>query len=242
MNTPELLFELSHPTRLAILRLIEGRSERLTQIARAVDAGSPETSRHLDRLGAVGLVEKTPKAGYTATPFGQVVLRSLGALEFLAANETFFRSHDLSRLPDTFVARLGDLAPGERPGGTFSNFAQDEKIFRGAARRLAFLTPELPENAMEALADKAAAGSKVQVIVGEGYRGPPPSEATRPLFRAVHPLPMAAAINETSACLSFPARSGEMDYEAFFASEDPRFVRWALDLTDWLWERGEYVR
>ncbi|MDX1534152.1 MAG: helix-turn-helix domain-containing protein, partial [Thermoplasmata archaeon] len=195
MKTPELLFELSHPTRLAILRLLDGQSERLTQVARNVKARSPETSRHLDRLVAAGLVEKRPSADYAATPYGHLVVRSLGAVSFLASHEAYFRTHDLAGLPDDLVARIGDLAPGENPGGTFNNLARDERIYREATARLAFLTTDLPDNVHEALAQKEGEGSRVQVIVGGEYRGPPPTEATRHLFRTVPTLPMAAAIS-----------------------------------------------
>lgn len=242
MKTPELLFELSHPTRLAILRLVNNQEVRLTEIARTVEARNPETSRHLDRLGASGLVEKTPEGAYRATPFGRLVLGSLGSIGFLTENEEYFRTHDLSGLPEPFVARLGDLATGTTPGGTFTNFAQDEMIFGEASKRLALLAPELPKDAIKALEAKEAAGSRVRVVLEQGYGGPPPSESTRHLFRLVPRLPMAAAISESAACISFPTRGGRMDYAAFFASEDPRFVRWALDVADWHWEQGESVR
>lgn len=242
MKTPELLFELSHPTRLAILRFVSDREERLTEIARTLEAKNPETSRHLDRLGGSGLVEQTPKGAYRATPFGRLVLGSLGPIEFLTENEAYFRTHDLSGLPEPFVARLGDLATGETPGGTFTNFARDEMIFGGATKRLALLAPELPKDSIEALEAKETGGSRVRVVLEQGYRGPRPSESTRHLFRLVPSLPMAAAISESAACISFPARGGRMDYAAFFASGDPRFVRWARDVADWLWEEGEYVR
>lgn len=242
MKTAELLFELSHPTRLAILQLVDGQAERLTKVARKVDARNPETSRHLDRLGAAGLVEKTPEGAYSATPLGHLLLGSLGGVEFLTANEAYFRTHDLTGLPATFVGRLGDLRHGKTPRGTFSNFAQDEKIFGAAAQRLAVLATELPDGSFEAFEAKDVQGSKVQVVVEKGYQGPLPTESVRHLFRAVSKLPMAAAISESAACISFPARGGQMDYSAFFASEDPRFVRWALDVADWLWERGEYLR
>lgn len=241
MKNAELLFELSHPTRLAILRLVDGREDRLTRIAQTVDARNPETSRHLDRLVAAGLVERTSEGTYRATPFGHLLLGSLAGLDFLSAHEEYFRTHDLSSLPPTFVGRLGDLHEGETPRGTFSNFAQDEKIFGDAARRLAVLTTELPDDSITAFEAKEAEGLQVQVIVETGYQGPPPSESSRHLFRVVSSLPMAAAISESAACISFRARGGQMDYAAFFASDDARFVRWAFDVADWLWEEGEYL-
>ncbi len=70
MEISELLFELSHPTRLEILRLITETPMRLTKIADRVSANNPETSRHLDRLRAAGLVEREPESAYLASPLG----------------------------------------------------------------------------------------------------------------------------------------------------------------------------
>lgn len=242
MKVAELLFELSHPTRLRILQLVDDEGRRLTKIARAVEARNPETSRHLDRLGSAGLVERTSEGAYRSTPLGHLLLGSLGGLQFLTAHAAYFRTHDLSGLPETFVGRLGDLSGGETPEGTFSNFAQDEKIFGTATQRLSVLTTELPDDFIGPLEAKDSQGARIQVIVEKGYRGPRPTESIRHLFRVVSSLPMAAAISEGAACLSFPARGGRMDYSAFFASEEARFVRWALDVADWLWEQGEYLR
>ena len=112
------------------------------------------------------------------------------------------------------MGRLGDLRECETPGGTFSNFAQEEKIFGAAAQRLAVLTTELPDDSIEAFEAKDTQGSKVQVIVEKGYHGPPPTESIRHLFRVVSSLPMAATISESAACIFFPARGGQMDYAA----------------------------
>lgn len=240
MPTAELLFELSHPTRLAILRTVDAHPERLTKIAEGVDARHPETSRHLDRLSAAGLVERTPEGAYQATPLGHLLLGSLSALEFIVDHEAYFRDHDLSGLPPAFVARLGDLRECDVPGGTFTHFAQDEKIFEGAAQQLEILTTELPGDAMEAIEAKVSQGVAVHVIVDEAYAGPEVTGSIRHLFRRVPKIPVAAVVSEEAACLSFPALNGQMDYASFFASIDPRFLRWCVDFSRWLWEQGAY--
>ncbi len=117
MEISELLFELSHPTRLEILRLITETHRRLTKIADRVSANNPETSRHLERLRAAGLAEREPESAYLASPLGHFVLSSLSGLDFLARHSDYFRDPDLSLLPGPFVGRLGELKACERAEG-----------------------------------------------------------------------------------------------------------------------------
>ena len=58
MSVQKLLFEMSNPNRLEILQELKERSMKLSDIARSLDNHVSETSRHLQRLRELGLVQK----------------------------------------------------------------------------------------------------------------------------------------------------------------------------------------
>ncbi len=106
----ELLFELASEDRLNILRMLEQRPSRLTEIARKLSATDPEASRHLSRLGKAGLAAKTPEGTFELTPLGRTAVALLPGFQLLATRKDYFLSHDLSSVPPEFLRRIGELA------------------------------------------------------------------------------------------------------------------------------------
>ena len=70
-KTKGLIFELSHEGRLAILKLLQARPARLTDLAARTRISAPEASRHLGRLALHKLVGRGPDGLYCLTPYGR---------------------------------------------------------------------------------------------------------------------------------------------------------------------------
>ncbi len=246
MEISELLFELSHPTRLEILRLITETPMRLTKIADRVGANNPEVSRHLDRLRAAGLVEREPEGTYLVSPLGLYVLSSLPGLDFLARNSDYFRDHDLSLLPDPFVGRLGELNACERAEGTYVGIEKGIEIYGQSEDWFSTLTPEYLPDSVEVVPDvreKLSQGVTFRTIVGPTFRLPPSLEPTpENRFRVVPKLPLGLGVSEKEAMIVFPDLKGRIDLSVAFSSDDERFLRWCEDLVEWLWSRGEGLK
>ncbi len=246
MEISELLFELSHPTRLEILRLITETPMRLTKIADRVSANNPEVSRHLERLRAAGLVEREPESAYLASPLGHFVLSSLSGLDFLARHSDYFRDHDLSLLPDPFVGRLGELNACERAEGTYVGIERGMEIYRQSEERFSSFAPEFLPDSVEVVPDvreKLSQGVTFRTIVEPTFRLPPSLELTPHYrFRVVPKLPLGLGVSEKEAMIVFPDLMGRMDLTVTFSSHDERFLRWCEDLVEWLWSRGEGLK
>ena len=243
METSELSFELSHPTRLGILRLLAERAERLSRIAEFVRANPSETSRHLDRLSAAGLVEKGSGGLYRTSPSGTLVLALLRGLDALAAQWDYFREHDLARLPDHLLARLGDLRRCERIRGTFAIIHHGLETIRRAETSLAFVANESFFDAVPVLEEKLRAGIRFRAVVERSFRFPP--SVDRPdvrNWRAVPKIPAAVLITEKEAIVAFPDQKGGLDFSEGLAGTDLVFLRWCEDLLVSLWNQGEYLR
>lgn len=245
MKPSELLFELSHPTRLEIFRLLENPM-RMTKVAEQVKANAPEVSRHLDRLRAAGLVERVPDGSYRVSLVGRLVLGLLPSLEFLADHWDYFHEHDLSRLPPTFLARLGDLKHCTRSEGLYCNLEAGSEVLESAETRFTAVADELPPDSFHVVSElrrRVPRGLTLRVIVEEGVEPPKGLELGElAYFRVVPKLPAVLCVSDTGACLGFPEKKGRMDPMVGFSSRDEHFVRWCADLAEFLWNRGAYVK
>jgi predicted transcriptional regulator len=251
METRELLFELAHPIRYGIVQEIAHGPKRLTKLAVLVDASTPEVSRHLERLGEVGITEKNAEGSYSLAPIGKIIVNCLPAFEFVARESEYLQSHDLSRLPSPFLSRLGDLGAGEIRHGELSNIELVLGILRRARRRLRVLTLEsFHTSSPDGGTSLSGIGLNMdyRLVVDRRYRfrhtqhpGGPPSPELKEVARVVTNIPAASVATESEAAIAFPARNGKLDYSVGLYSTHGPFVAWCSELTDYLWERGERI-
>jgi predicted transcriptional regulator len=240
METHELLFELSHPIRYDIMRLLSENPLRLTKIGEQVDANNPEVSRHLDRLKNAELVAKNPDGSYAATPFGRLIFAMLPGLSFIADHSGYFLDHDLSKLPVEFLARLGELTDCSYGEGTITNMGISNQIVMEAGDYVHFVTREVPRDTSNyhALGNK---GIEIRLIrEDDGCIGCERDDcaACYDRQRLVPELPAIMVLTERQAGLMFPNLKGQFDFAAGFSSSDPAFLRWCGDLFDHLWDTG----
>lgn len=104
-----LLFEVSNEDRLSILHRLEKKATNVTGLSRELGLTTQESSRHLSRLGDVGLTQKDADGEHHITSYGRLVLRLLEGLEFTSGQMGYFASHSLKGLPPEFVSRIGEL-------------------------------------------------------------------------------------------------------------------------------------
>jgi len=250
METHRLLFELSHPLRFGMIHVLAREPRRLTDIAEQVDANPPEVSRHLNRLGEAGIVQRNPEGTYSLAPTGHIVMKCLPSLEFLASHSEFFQKHDLSLLPAHFVSRLGDLKNGDLREGAFNNMDLVRRILERADDWCRILTAEALVTAPWGLLSDLERGVDYRILVNEAFRFPehkqavqeqptPVMEHIHAVIRRVPQIPAALAATEKEAIVAFLGLDGNLDYTAGFYSKDEVFGGWCSDLVDYLWKRGK---
>ena len=105
----DLFFELSNEVRLDIIRLIEGKPSKLSQIAKELDLPVQEVSRQLARLLKVRLIAKNPEGFYLVSPQGRNVIRLLPGFMFLSKNSDYLDKNSLDNVPSSFMGRIGEL-------------------------------------------------------------------------------------------------------------------------------------
>lgn len=243
MRTHDLLFELSHPVRYDIMRLLSNEPLRLTKIGERVDANNPEVSRHLDRLKNAGLVEKGSDGRYHTTNVGDTLFSVLPSVSFVAHNTDLIEAHDFSCIPLPFLSRLGELSTGKQSKSVLNAVQHSLKIILDAEERIIVATNETNDDYQQAIKEKFASGVPITGIVGTDFRFTskeqvPPEEHARDTMRVVEDLPVMILANEREAGVCFRNERGTFDLLHLY-STDPAFLSWCEDLFHYLWERSE---
>ncbi len=246
MKTQQLLFELSHPVRYAILNAIAEKPQRMTKIGEMVDANSPEVSRHLERLKNASLVEKQPEGAYSISPMGKMTLLLLPGLSFVAHNEEYLQNHDLSGLPMPFITRIGNLLGGERKEGVYAAIRCGIEIARETGEKLYIAANEASDEFDEVTAEKVMEGIEFRIVVDRNFLSVSPDRVApdpegRKAMRVIDEIPAMFMLSEKDASICFRNRKGEFDFQSSFFSGEPVFVKWCEDFFEYLWSKGKTV-
>ncbi|HTZ61043.1 MAG TPA: ArsR family transcriptional regulator [Thermoplasmata archaeon] len=236
------LFEIASNERLALLEAVLARPRKHTELTRTLDLTGSETTRHLSRLVAAGLVEKTGNGEYAPTPLARALWAGLPYLDFLATHRAFVATHDLTVLEPSFVARLGDLARGSFRQGAYEVVAVQEAALRGVRRRAWVLTVQRFEQALPILRAKMSEGVDVRVIrprdlVEAERRDGRDVERNFP-FRLLPDVRFFLAVLDDTAGLCLPSLDGRLDMATMVFLADAAGYRWAEELFLRSWDRG----
>ena len=105
----QYFLEVSCEQRLKIIQLINEKGYRLSELAKKLEATTPEVHRNLDRLEKSGFIAKNVNAHFELTTLGQMVLSLIPNLAFVIENKKYFLDHPINSLPHKFVSRFGEL-------------------------------------------------------------------------------------------------------------------------------------
>jgi predicted transcriptional regulator len=243
MHTHELLFELSHPIRFDIMRILAESPLRLTKIGEQVDANNPEVSRHLDRLKLAGLVGKGSDGRYHTTNVGDTLFSLLPSISFIAHNTDLIERHDFSCIPPSFLSRIGELSTGKQAKSVLNAVHHGLKIILDAEERVFVTTNETNDDYQQAISDKFASGIPITGIIGTDFRFTskeqiPPEEMAHSTMRVFEDLPVMILANEREAGVCFRNERGIFEVLPLY-STDPVFLAWCEDLFDHLWKTSE---
>ncbi len=245
----DTFFEFSNEDRLRILYTLKGAPFTVTSLSRELGLTTQETSRHLSRLGDAGLTRKDPEGSHHLTPYGHMSLNQLRGFRFTCSHRDYFRTHDVTRLPPEFVARIGELEPCTYVDDVMVIFHRIEQAFRDAEEYVWRMTDRYILTAIPVMEDALQRGVEFRlleprdiVIPPEFDNGPILREALRSrrfLNNVVDQVNVFMAVSEKEvAGICFPGADGRMDYRGF-ASDDPGVHRWATGLYEYYWERSE---
>lgn len=241
----DLLFELSNPIRLKMLRALETNHLRVSGLSRLLEITNQECSRHLIRLVEIGLVGRSSDGNHKLTPFGRLTLENNKSHEFTSEHKNYFINHDLSIIPLPFLHRLGELLESTYLDDVMQTVYEiqtmvedsEEYVYRITDRYLFNIIPVISASIKRGVDFKLI--EEVEVNYTEIYD---PAVLRKMIPGAVHIIedaPVFLAMNEKEvAALGFRVVDGRFDYLGF-KSSDPDFHKWCRELFEYYWGKTE---
>ena len=240
----KLLFELASESRLAILRELQTENLKMQEIARRLDVTATEAFRQLQRLGTASLVQKQSDGSFTISEYGKLVMQLSSSLEFVPKHKDYFSTHDIMRLPTSFISRLDELSQANLSTDTVATFNKGQQAFIGAETfGCAIVEGTMPELMATKMDEKVQKGLNFKFLLPEN-RFPFDkrlSEAPKNVqIRTLSELPAVVGVTDKFAAICFLQIGGKVDY-AGFSGDDPTFVNWVKELFMYYWEKGKRI-
>jgi len=254
-NLCDLLFELSNEDRLRILHQLNKKAMNVTNLSKALGLTTQESSRHISRLGEVGLTKKDVDGLHHISAYGKLILKQLLGLKFTSRHGDYFTTHSLGRLPIEFVSRLGDLAESIYTDDIMVAFHNTETMIQEAKEYIWVITDQYIMSTLPLFSKAFERRVKVKTIDPKHWVPPPKlkegirAEDAQAVWQArttglikekmLERLDIYLYMSEKEvATLAFPTLDGKFDYLGF-TSTDERVHKWCSDLFLHYWERAE---
>jgi predicted transcriptional regulator len=165
-----LFYELASEDRISIIKELCFSSLKMQEVARKLDLTATEASRQLQRLSQAKLIERGSEGNYTTTQLGRLLLNLSTSLEFVYKHDDYFLTHNLTRIPQPFVDRLGELSKGTLVADLITDLARWEALLTTAKDHIWVMTPRAMGHLTRISAEKLSEGIKIRSIMNEENR------------------------------------------------------------------------
>ena len=246
----DVMFELSNEDRLRILRELEGEAAIVTGLSNRLGLTNQEVSRHLSRLGDVGLTTKAPDGQYSLTSYGRLTLKQIEGLEFTSRHKEYFVDHMAEDLPAGFVYRIGELEGSAYVDDVMVVFHNVERMIREAEEYIWRLTDRYLMMALPELEAATDGGVEFRLMQSRDFEYPPDwpwagvilakarVEGVFKLRESETANIFMAMSEKEVAALAFPTTEGRFDYFGF-ASKDEKTHEWCFYVFQHYWDRAK---
>ena len=240
--------EVSSEQRLKIIQLLSQKEYRLSELAKELEATTPEVHRNLDRLEKSGFIMKNLNGNFELTTLGQMVLSLIPNLAFVIENKKYFLEHPINSLPHKFVSRFGELYECKKLQSYVDVFEYWKNIYENSEEYIYNILYDVPyfDDFTKPIHEKLSQGVKIKSIFYEkamvsSSRG----EVVKKLKKFIDSgdiqrmmtkkIGAAVILNEKQSCLIFPNTEGKLDAGYAFVGEDFLFHQWCFDYFNYSW-------
>lgn len=228
-----LFFEFANKSRLDVLRILQTENLKMQEIARRLDLTATEAFRQLERLSAASLVQRQPDGSYAITQYGKLELNFAKAMEFTFKNKQYFLNHDLWRLPQQFVDRIGELSQTNLKMGLLESTTSPSQIISEAKKYMWGISIEPMPQPFDEISKQIPQGVEYMILSPQ-----PPTKLPNLENRTLTDIPLILAVTEKEAAVCFRFADGRVDY-ASFSGSDPTFLNWVKDLFMYYWDKAK---
>ncbi len=241
----KLFFELASESRLAILQQLQKENLKMQEIARRLDVTATEAFRQLERLSAAMLVKRQPDGAFAISEYGKLVMQASSSLDFLSKYRDYFSTHDVTRLPNQFVNRLGELSKAKLSMDTIANLNRTEQAFIEAKQfGCGIAEGTIPEHMLPKMDEQIRKGITFKFLIPENRLSAAANQPETPKnveIRGLSEIPAILVLTEKFGGVCFLQIGEKVDYAGFFG-EDPAFLGWLNDVFMYYWEKGRIHR
>jgi len=244
----QYFLEVSSEQRLKIIQLINEKEFRLSELAKKLDATTPEVHRNLERLAKSGFIIKNSDGHFVLTALGQMMLGLTPNLAFIIKNKKYFQEHPIDSLPQKFISRFGELFDCKLVSSYVNVFEYWKKIYENSQKYIYNILYDVPyfDEFVKPIHEKLSQGIKVKSIFYEkAMVSDSRSEVVKKFKKyidngdiqrmMIKNISAAVILNEKQSCLIFPNIDGKSDVGYAFTSEDPLFHQWCFDYFNYSW-------
>jgi predicted transcriptional regulator len=254
----DLLFEVSNEERMRILHRLEEGGMTITSLSRALDITTQEASRHVSRLGEVGLTVRDPEGHHSLTPYGRLTLRQIRGVEFTSLHRDYFKAHTLAALPTEYVGRIGELAGSALTENVMVTIHSIEETIQEAEEYLLNINVPYIASAFPLIRESIERGVKARflhtrdLVLPEIMRDDRDQTFSDQILakarrsgiyeeRLIDEIDLVLYMSERRvAVVTFPQEDGDFDFLGF-TSTDEAVHRWCSDVFQHYWERATPV-
>jgi predicted transcriptional regulator len=247
----DLFMELASDTRLAILKMLDEKPTRSTQLSEKLSLTIQETHRNTSRLSETGIIKKDPEGFFSLTNYGKIVVSQIPYFEFIKKFHSFFDDHFTGNIPSKFLQRIGALQNSELVVKVTNVHEKLKKMEVEAKQYIKLILSQAWSEEGKILLDRLKNGVKTYSIFDEHSTMPDEIHSTiTPKFEKFQEKGLAEVrkyngkigisviITEKNSAVMFPHIKDEIDFNTVFVSEDPDFHEWCTDLFEYFWSNS----
>ena len=246
--------EISSEQRLSIIMKLFKKKSTMSQIARELDASTPEVHRNFGRLSKAGIVEKDSEGNYSLSIYGKTICEQIPSLIFVSENKKFFESHSFGDLPKKFIHRIGELNKGNHVKGFVKVLEKWKEIHDDSEKYIYNVLSEVPysKDIIEIVENKLKNKIEIKSVFSENAIIPDERKTVFKIKnfnkyvkedllnrRMLKNISVVVLLNEKESCIIFPKLNGEPDMSEMFFSTDQQFHDWCLDYFDTCWKNSK---
>lgn len=253
----DVLFEVSNEDRYVILLQLVEKAMNVTQLSKVLGLSLTETSRHLSRLGKVGLSRRDADGLHHIEDFGKVILAQLKGVKFVTKHRDYFTSHSLKGIPEKVLTRIGELLESNNLTDISATFYKIEKMIQEAEEFIWIVTDQYLINLFPFLIEAIERDVQIRSIEAKDWVAPQEikqwwfsKDSKRQVFekartngildeKIMDRLYIYTFMSEKEvAIIAFPLLNSKFDYLGF-SSRDRKTNSWCRDLYKCYWNRAK---
>ncbi len=241
MKKVDMLFELSHPARISMIRLAAARPVWHRDFMQASGLPPSEVTRHSKRLIHNGFIKRNRDGSFEITRLGCIMMNRLDDFEFISFHGSYFEHHDVSDIPTGFDM-FQMLRKCQLLNETMSTVNAILRINAESRDFINCIMDEFNDAFVSIQIEKLGSGLAINMLTRPGIRIPSEYIENRNMgiiMRKIQKVPFFLIGSEREALICLKESGGRMDYSMAFISSDSRFLEWCGELFEHYWVRGK---